>query len=529
MIAVPGASGDSSPSPNPAQLEALVALDESRRSGQTSALVVMAPGLGKTLLAAWDAHSVAANGRTLYLAHRGEILDQAAKTFVSVFGTDVPYLKLHEEGNGRSRTVPLVFSTIQTMYRRFREWPTDHFDYIVIDESHHVVAPTYHSVVAHFAPRFRLGITATPRRMDRQDILPTFNNNVAFDLPIEKAVVLDYLASINYRIYTDIIVEDFAETSRSAISLVDLDQRLFRPRAFSDIASLFQSEFESLSDPRAILFCPSIDAANMVQSEIPEVEVVTSQTSLGVRRRTVERFRTGDVRAIAAVDIFNEGIDIPDANLLVFLRSTSSETVFLQQLGRGLRKTRSKTEVLVLDFVAYLERLLYLRRFRDNIEHFKRTGTPETSHLRNRIGRNEIVFDSAGRQLLEEIERSRFTPEQIEILEVSVGVDELAKELNVPVYRLNEPLSLGVLHPDVRISIFPGASYPYFLRSRIDEVSERYSSWERQPRVFPVTLPELQGQSARQFLTELSELEYAPELREFYARGKEYARRIKST
>jgi len=435
---------------------------------------------------------------------------------------------LHETGNGHAQTSPLVFSTIQTMWHRYREWSADHFEYVIIDESHHVVAPTYREVVSHFAPVFRLGLTATPRRMDQQDILPSFDNHIAYSLPIEKAIVLDYLASINYRVFTDILVADPTETSRSAFSLFDLDRRLFRPRDFGDIAGIFRSAFQNLDRPRAILFCPTIASANELQGELPEVTVVTSRTPRDRRNTAISAFRSGRIEALATVDLFNEGIDIPEANLLVFLRSTDSETVFLQQLGRGLRKTQTKDEVLILDFVAYLERLLYLEKFKNSIETYKREGTAETAAVRSRPGRNEITFDRTALSLIDEIERHRFSPEQVEALEVSFGVDEVAREIGIPVYRLVEMGQAGVLRADVSIAVFPGTSYPYYLRSRLDEIRSLADRWETQARLFPTEFPQLEGDAAQAFLRQLTTVEYSPELKKFYAKGKDIVREIRT-
>src|SRR5207249_1499553 len=150
------------------------------------------------------------------------------------------------------------FSTIQTMSRRFTNWPRDHFDYVIIDESHHVVAPTYRAVVSHFTPSFRLGITATPRRMDEQDILPTFDMNIAYNLPIEKAIVFGYVASIDYNVFSDIVVGNLEAASQTSFSLLSLSRQLFRERGLDEIIHLYELEFERLGNARALIFCPSI-------------------------------------------------------------------------------------------------------------------------------------------------------------------------------------------------------------------------------------------------------------------------------
>ncbi len=526
MPDTPGVPAQSAPTPNKAQREALEALRRTRELGRTSALVVMAPGLGKTYLAAWDAYRNAVEGHVLYLAHRAEILDQACETFRQVFGRDTPVSKLHED-NGYDPGARLVFSTIQTMSRRFSQWPRNHFDYIVVDESHHVVAPTYRAVVSYFAPSFKLGITATPRRMDEQDILPTFEMNIAYSLPIERAIVLGYLASIDYKVFTDIVVGNLEEASGSALSLLSLSRQLFQERGLEEILQLYDNEFEQLGNARALIFCPSVDFAHRLSEQHEDIHVVTGRTPAGQRRSTISRFKSGSIDALATVDLFNEGIDIPDANLLVFLRSTSSETIFLQQLGRGLRKAPGKEAVHVLDFVAYLERLLYLGKFRDGIESQKSDLAGLPPRERASIVPSRVEFDSNAGQLLAELEKQRFDPVDLEILDESIGVDDLADQLSVKPFRLIPLIKRDILKPDLRLPVFPGVSYSYFLRNRLSEIKRMYRGWEMRREAVPGHVPEIKGQGAETFMEELRTLEYPPELKTFYAQGKEFAKKIK--
>lgn len=522
----PRETDQSAPEPNRAQEEALQALRHTREEGRTAALVVMAPGLGKTYLAAWDARQYARDGRVLYLAHRAEILDQASKTFRQVFGRDVVFSKLHED-NSYDPNASVVFSTIQTMYRRYDQWPRNHFDYITIDESHHVVAPTYRAVVSYFDPRFKLGITATPRRMDEQDILPTFDGNVAYSLPIERAIVLGYLASIDYRVFSDIVVGNLEEASQSAWSLLQLSRRILRERDFDEVLQMYDSEFQSLNNPRALIFCPSIAFANELRTHNDDIHVVTSRTPGRDRRELVSRFRSGSISALATVDLFNEGIDIPDANLIVFFRSTSSETLFLQQLGRGLRKAPGKDAVHVLDFVAYLERLLYLKRFRDGIEFYQSEVDRLPSLARANISPSRIQFDAVAGHLLAELERQNLGPVQLEMLDESLAVDDLAEELSVEPFRLFPLIGRGVLKPDVRLSVMPGVTYPYFLKHRVDEIREVYRIWARRWRAMPRALPEIRGVGAAAFREELTTLRYSDQLKSFYAQGKELVKKMR--
>jgi len=486
----------------------------------------MAPGLGKTHLAAWDASRYARDGHVLYLAHRAEILDQACKTFRQVFGSQVAVSKLHED-NGHDPDAVLVFSTIQTMSRRFVQWTPDYFDYIVIDESHHVVAPTYRAVVSYFAPRFKLGITATPRRMDEQDILPTFEMNIAYSMPIEKAIVLGYLASIDYKVFSDVVVGNLEEASGSALSLLSLSRQLFEERSLDEIIQLYYNEFDQISNPRALIFCPSIAFANQLHEVFQDIQVVTGKTPTRRRRSIISRFRSGSIDALATVDLFNEGIDIPDANLLVFLRSTSSETIFQQQLGRGLRKAPGDEAVHVLDFVAYLERLLYLKKFREGIEKYSSEVGRLPPSDQSSISPSRVLFDQTASQLLGELDRQRFSEVDLEVLDESLGIDDLAEELSTKVFRLIPLIKRNIIRPDLRFYLLPGISYPYFLRDRLGEIKQTYRVWEGRERALPRDVPEIRGEGAATFREELRTLEYPPALKSFYAQGKEFVKKVR--
>ncbi|HEX9429852.1 MAG TPA: DEAD/DEAH box helicase family protein, partial [Candidatus Bathyarchaeia archaeon] len=474
----------------------------------------------------WDANRYARDGNVLYLAHRAEILDQACEVFRRIFGNNVMTSKVHEN-NGYDPNAHLVFSTIQTMSRRVAQWTRDHFDYIVIDESHHVVAPTYRAVVSYFVPRFKLGITATPRRMDEQDILPTFEMNIAYNLPIERAIVLGYLASIDYKVFSDIVVGNLEEASGSALSLLSLSRQLFQERSLDEIVQLYHSEFDQISNPKALIFCPSIAFANQLHESYEDIQVVTGRTPARRRRSIISRFRSGSIDALATVDLFNEGIDIPDANLLVFLRSTSSETIFQQQLGRGLRKAPGKEAVHVLDFVAYLERLLYLKKFREGIETYRSEVDRLPSSARSSISPSRVQFDRTATQLIGELDKQRVSDVDLEILDESLGIDDLAEELSTKVFRLIPLIKRNIIKPDLRFYLLPGISYPYFLEDRLGEIKQTYRVWEGRERALPRDVPEIRGEGAVTFREELRTLEYPPALKSFYAQGKEFAKKVR--
>lgn len=377
--------------PHSYQQECLDALAHARQEHKKRALVVMASGLGKTVTAALDAKRwlQAHSGRVLYLCHQNDILEQARTTFAAAIGENNTFGYF----NGREKNlhqVTCLFASFQTM-REWREaFLKDEFDYIVVDETHHTPAPTYQPTVEYFEPRFLLAITATPERTDLQDIRQ-FYGQEAFSLPLEDALARYLLTPVDYRLMTDDIqLQEVFNTSIGKLSIRDLNKKIFVPKRDQEIARIIQQRAKEISNPRAMIFCPSVQYCERLVAHLPNALTIHYQLSDREQRIRLESFRGGLTSTILTVDKFNEGIDIPEANIIVFLRSTASRMVFFQQLGRGLRKVQGKDKVLVLDFVANCERLEMVHDLWQEVEE-KRGGrkkkTTELSPLNLDVGR----------------------------------------------------------------------------------------------------------------------------------------------
>ncbi|NTX35050.1 DEAD/DEAH box helicase family protein [Myxococcus sp. CA033] len=341
--------------PHILQQEALLALRTSRGEGRRRALVVLATGLGKTWLAALD---VAAFGderaekpRVLFLAHREELLVQAAETFRRQF----PSLRFGWFVGAKSSLAgDLVFASVQKLsnpegLQALREAAA--FDYVIVDEVHHAAAASYRAILSRLEPAFLLGLTATPERADDGDILGLFDDHLAYRADLGEGIQQGLLAPFAYfGLKDDVPYENIPWRSRS-----------FDPEALSEavqtearMKTLWRA-WEEHAASRTLVFCVSVSHANCVQQWLSRqgvrVAAVYSGPDSADRAQALRELGNGTLDAVCSVDLFNEGVDVPSIDRVVLLRPTESPVVFLQQLGRGLRKHDGKERVTVIDFV----------------------------------------------------------------------------------------------------------------------------------------------------------------------------------
>lgn len=333
-------------------------LAKARARGDKKALVVMATGLGKTVVSAFEIQRLlkVAPGRVLYLCHQNEILRQARATYEEVLGDSYSYGYFHGTEK-HLHHVDVLFASFQTMATWREAFFRGEFRYVVVDEVHHAHATTFRPTVEYFTPEFMLALTATPERGDGLDITELFGKPV-FNLGLFKALAKRYLCDVDYRVMTDEIQNaGVLDTPIGKLSIAELNRNLFIPKRDEEIARIIGEKMSEVQNPRAMIFCASIEHAERMAALMPHAAVVHSKLRHKEKNKRLDAFRSGEVDTILTVDMLNEGIDVPEANVIVFLRSTSSRTIFLQQLGRGLRKALGKLKVLVLDFVANCERI----------------------------------------------------------------------------------------------------------------------------------------------------------------------------
>lgn len=339
--------------PNPVQLEALYMLNQSREEGYEKALVVAATGIGKTYLAAFDTKNYE---KILFVAHREEIIKQAAKTFKNIHpDKSIGFFYGNVKETDRDMTFALVQSIGKAGYLNKDYFKRDHFDYIIIDEFHHAVANNYKRILNYFKPKFLLGLTATPERLDTKDVFALCDYNTVYEIRLKEAINKGFLTPFRYYgIYDDTVNYDDIDMRNGRYDEKDLEEKLM----INKRANLVMSHFLKYDSTSAIGFCSSRNHAEFMaehfnENNIPSASVYSGEQGKFTNQRddAIFKLKNGELKILFTVDMFNEGVDIPNIDTVLFLRPTQSPTIFLQQLGRGLRKSENKTHLTVLDFI----------------------------------------------------------------------------------------------------------------------------------------------------------------------------------
>ena len=346
------------------QQEVLDKLEAEREvRGRYKNLVVAATGTGKTVISAFDYKRFKAkvkNPRLLFVAHREEILKQSLYTFRHVL-RDNNFGELFV-GEHRPDSFDYLFVSIQTYNSQelHKKIDADFYDYIVVDEFHHAAASSYKKLLSHHTPKILLGLTATPERNDNQDILRYFDNRIAAEIRLPEAIDRKLLCPFQYFGVSD--DTDLSQIkwlrggydTKELSNLYTFSERIARRRAEHIIESVLKYTTD-IDDVKGLGFCVSKDHANYMASVFNENGIASisliSDSRPEIRNSAKQKLVNGDIKLIFVVDIYNEGVDIPEVNTVLFLRPTESLTVFLQQLGRGLRLSDGKECLTVLDFI----------------------------------------------------------------------------------------------------------------------------------------------------------------------------------
>ncbi len=333
--------------PTPVQRDALDALAATRADGFGAGLVVMATGLGKTWLAGFDS-ARPEFARVLFVAHREEILNQTREVFRRIQpDARIGLIK----GPRLDLDSDIVLASVQTLTRRLDQVPPEAFDYVVVDEFHHAAAETYRRVIDHVRPTFLLGLTATPDRMDNADLLALCEDNLVYECGLADGITGELLVPFEYFGVPDSV--DFRP-------LPWRDSR-FDPTALehavvaAERVTAAYDAWTKHSSNRTLAFCVSQRHADVMAEAFRDrgVRAVAVHAGEGSapRHASLDAFARGDLDVIFSVDLFNEGLDVPAIDTILLLRPTASPVVFLQQLGRGLRRSEGKTHVTAIDFV----------------------------------------------------------------------------------------------------------------------------------------------------------------------------------
>ncbi len=340
---------DTPPTPHHVQIEALYALKKLRQNGGKKGLIQAATGIGKTFLAAFDAKPYK---RILFVAHREEILNQAYQAFQAIMpDKTLGFLTATRKDWQAEVVFASVFTLAQEKWLHPDFFASDVFDYIVIDEFHHAVAASYQRIVQYFKPQFLLGLTATPDRLDHRDVYALCDYNVPYSISLQEAINKGLLAPFSYYGIYDSTDYSHLPLYHGQYRLQDLEKLYAQNGKRMD---LILGQFQKHHPKKALGFCTTKGHAQamadaFVQAGIPAMALYSQGPHS--RQSCLKALKEGKISVLFCVDMLNEGLDIPSLDLVMMLRPTQSPTIFLQQLGRGLRLDSSKERLIVLDFI----------------------------------------------------------------------------------------------------------------------------------------------------------------------------------
>ncbi len=338
--------------PNLMQREALESIKKMRSVGHKRALIISATGTGKTYLSAFDVQAFQPK-KFLFIVHRHNIARAAMRTFQNLLGLEIKMG--HYSENSIALDEDYIFSTVQTISKKehLEKFSPEYFDYIVIDESHRAGAESYRRIMEYFRPDFLLGMTATPERTDGADIYKLFNYNIAYEIRLHRALSEGMLSPFHYYGITDLSVNGQEVNDLSDFNSLTADERINRIIEASKRYGCDDGEV------RGLVFCSRNEIAKELSGEFNirgyKTIALDGSTPENDRQRAIDLLESDNksekLDYIFTVDIFNEGIDIPRVNQIIMLRPTQSAIIFVQQLGRGLRKTADKQYLTVIDFI----------------------------------------------------------------------------------------------------------------------------------------------------------------------------------
>ena len=399
--------------PNKMQKEALKNLKKLRIDGQNKALIISATGTGKTYLAAFDVEYFNPN-KCLFIIHRENIARKSLESFKDILGKNKTYGLL--SGNEKELDADFLFSTIQTISKDdyLHHFSKNYFDYIIIDETHRAGASSYEKILNYFEPKFLLGLTATPERTDGYDIFKHYNNNIAYEIRLQKALEANLLCSFHYFGISDIFVNNELLCDKLNFNNLVSEERV---KHIIDSLDKYGCHDDCV---RGLVFCSRVEEANELSRRFNEFGFKTVSlsgcNSEFERAKAISRLESKDKKDkldyIFTVDIFNEGVDIPSINQVVMLRPTQSSIIFIQQLGRGLRKTSDEKYLTVIDFIGNYSNnfLIPIALFGESF--FEKDTLRKLVHSGESLipGSSTVQFDYISKQqIFKSIDQARFS------------------------------------------------------------------------------------------------------------------------
>ncbi|CAM3333463.1 DEAD/DEAH box helicase [Vagococcus fessus] len=444
--------------PNKMQEVALKNIEELRRKGEKRGLVISATGTGKTYLSAFDVRQVKPK-RFLFIVHREQILSKARDEFHKILGGDKSDFRILS-GSKKETESRYLFSTIQTISKEnyLEQFAKDHFDYILIDEVHKAGADSYKRVIDYFTPMFLLGMTATPDRTDGFDIYGLFDYNIAYEIRLQEALEEEMLTPFNYFGVTDYMKDGLTVEETSDLQFLVADERV------DFLLEKIKYYGCDGNVAKGLVFCSQKKevkelADKFNQKGYPSA-YLTGDHTVEERERVVRQLEEGELSYIFTVDVFNEGIDIPKVNQVIMLRNTKSNIIFIQQLGRGLRKHHSKEFVTVIDFIGnYQNNYMIPMALTGDSSRNKNSLRRDTFESNFMSGVSSINFEAIAK---ERVYKSIDKASLDSMVELRKSFEELKNRLGRTPYLVDFQQS-GVLEPLVAAKKY-GSYYDFLLK-----------------------------------------------------------------
>ena len=408
--------------PNQMQKDALEQLRLLREKGKQRGLIISATGTGKTYLGAFDVKSTNPK-KMLFLAHREQILEKSKESFSRIIGGKKTDYGLYT-GNSRNKNAKYVFATVQTLSKsnHLSLFDRDEFDYILIDEVHHAGAETYQKIMNYFQPKFYLGMTATPDRNDDFNVFKLFNYNVAYEIRLPQALEENMLCPFHYvgisdYTFKDNRVNEAIDSYNNEKGNHKNEQKIVEQLSSQERVKyiLDQTKYYGYSGDvlHGLIFCSGVAESVSLAKELTRQgypsKALSGNDSEVKRRSVVKDLEKGIIKYIVTVDIFNEGIDIPCINQVVFLRNTNSNIVYIQQLGRGLRKSKGKEYVEILDFIGNYKNNYIIPVALTDDSSYSKDNARATTSMEPTIGVSTIYFEQVAKEkIFDSIRQAKF-------------------------------------------------------------------------------------------------------------------------
>jgi len=461
------------------QQEALASLQTMRDQGESIALLYHATGAGKTVTAVSDAKRL--GKRTLFLAHTKELITQAQGTFETIWDTAETGLYVAEQKDNQAY---VVCSSIQSISRNLDQFKPDDFGYVIIDECHHGAADSYRKVLSYFKPEFTLGLTATPDRTDGESILEDFKN-VAHKLDLQQAVELGVLVPIRcIRVKTNV---DLSTVRINGVKYYaqDLESKLFVPERNNILTETY---LKFVNGKKTVVFCASVRHANEIAELFKQkgiqCEAVSGSMKSAERSRILNTYENGDIQVLCACDLLNEGWDSPKTEVLFMARPTLSKTLYVQQLGRGMRKSEGKDYLMVFDFIdnASMFNMPYSLHRMFNLKEYKTGQYVVASQKQFQLdwdliarGEKPSVFldfpvDVADYELIDLFNWQDEVKDMISQL-------EFVRMVDVQTETIERYLREGKITADLEVPFGDKRSFKYFKEATIEKYAKQYG-WD---------------------------------------------------